>query len=505
MNRPLFIGVIGGILVVAAVVWTFFIDRPPDRTETPATPPSVSESGEAPASVAETEERSAEAEETPNVAASEETGQAPVKPSFDVVRINPRGDAVIAGRAEPHAEVTIKDGDKVIGTVKADSRGEWVQVPETALPPGSRELSLSSRSRDNEEPVESDEKVVLVVPERGRDIAGRATSEEEGGALVLAVPRDGSSGVKVLQTPGRVSTAAEAAPEEMQTPAGRETGAPRLPESASRVDERRTPAKPSRGTSATGETETAVFAETGPSETGEREFSGTAETETAGTEESKISGTAGSAAVEPVEPRTAEREERETSRMASRETGGVPGGERQVASQDRSDAARGAPSRPATAEDEEGLVSRDLTLDAIDYDDSGQLALSGRAKPGAHVRIYLDNKPIGTTTAEPSGRWALAPDDKVASGIYRMRVDQIDPNGSVVARIETRFSRAEPLGDLPRDSIVFVQPGNSLWRIARRTYGDGFRYTVIYEANRQQIRDPDLIYPGQVFQLPRVN
>ncbi|TXM96069.1 LysM peptidoglycan-binding domain-containing protein, partial [Methylobacterium sp. WL103] len=44
--------------------------------------------------------------------------------------------------------------------------------------------------------------------------------------------------------------------------------------------------------------------------------------------------------------------------------------------------------------------------------------------------------------------------------------------------------------------------GDSLWQISRRTYGAGDRYTVIYDANQQQIRNPDLIYPGQIFVLP---
>ena len=51
-------------------------------------------------------------------------------------------------------------------------------------------------------------------------------------------------------------------------------------------------------------------------------------------------------------------------------------------------------------------------------------------------------------------------------------------------------------------SVVVVEPGNSLWRIARRTYGQGTRFTLIFDANRDRIRDPDLIYPGQVFNLP---
>jgi nucleoid-associated protein YgaU len=41
--------------------------------------------------------------------------------------------------------------------------------------------------------------------------------------------------------------------------------------------------------------------------------------------------------------------------------------------------------------------------------------------------------------------------------------------------------------------------------LARRTYGEGIRYTTIFEANKNQIKDPDLIYPGQVFALPATN
>jgi nucleoid-associated protein YgaU len=47
--------------------------------------------------------------------------------------------------------------------------------------------------------------------------------------------------------------------------------------------------------------------------------------------------------------------------------------------------------------------------------------------------------------------------------------------------------------------------GDSLWNIARAHYGTGFQHTLIYGANKDQIRDPDLIYPGQVFSLPKVN
>jgi len=63
--------------------------------------------------------------------------------------------------------------------------------------------------------------------------------------------------------------------------------------------------------------------------------------------------------------------------------------------------------------------------------------------------------------------------------------------------------------DLPPGTIVvpdittaIVSRGDNLWRISQRIYGKGVRYTVIYGANQGQIRNPNLIYPGQVFVLP---
>ena len=49
---------------------------------------------------------------------------------------------------------------------------------------------------------------------------------------------------------------------------------------------------------------------------------------------------------------------------------------------------------------------------------------------------------------------------------------------------------------------VIIRRGDNLWTLSRRVYGQGIRYTSIYDANEDQIRDPDLIFPGQVFDLP---
>ena len=75
----------------------------------------------------------------------------------------------------------------------------------------------------------------------------------------------------------------------------------------------------------------------------------------------------------------------------------------------------------------------------------------------------------------------------------------------MLARIETPISRANPEELLLGDALVVVQPGNSLWRIARRAYGGGVHYTEIYGANRAQILDPNMIFPGQILSLPVLN
>lgn len=119
-------------------------------------------------------------------------------PSFDVVRINPQGDTVIAGRAEPGAEVVLRDGDNELGAVTADSRGEWVFLPDRPLPAGAHRLHLLMRRTAGGD-VASREEVLVVVPKPGQDVAGRP-ADASAQPLVLRVPRDGGP-TAVLQKP----------------------------------------------------------------------------------------------------------------------------------------------------------------------------------------------------------------------------------------------------------------------------------------------------------------
>ncbi len=280
----------------------------------------------------------------------------PQPPSFDVVRVEPSGETVVAGRAAPGSHVTVLAGDVAIGSVVADGRGQWVVLTEQPLAPGSHELSLRAELPQGLM-LDSPNVVIVAIPEPPPETAAGPVEPAAGPApLAVLTPRRGPGASQVLQKP-----------------------------------------------------------------------------------------------------------------------------------------------------DDDGISDRELVLSAVDYDPSGKVVISGSATPGSTVLVYLDNALLGQARADESGRWALTPDSPVTPGLHRLRVDQVADDGTVVARIETPFSRSEFLLDLPEERFVVVQPGNSLWRIARFAYGEGPRYTVIYQSNREQIRDPDLIYPGQIFMIPEIN
>lgn len=339
LNRPLIIGTIGAALLAIGAVSGWLALRHEEREDNRAaiTPPATT----------------APARPAPAAGATQ-----PVAPSFDVVRINPSGDAVMAGRAAPNSAVHIFDGDHEIGHVTADARGEWVFVPPGPLPPGSRELSLSAHVGDQD--IRSDQVVVLAVPEHGRDLAGQPTNEASQ-PLVVSTSRSGQGASRILQGPGA-----------------------------------------------------------------------------------------------------------------------------------------GAGAR--------------LSLDLASIDSSGAVTLSGHAPPNATLQIYLDNKSLGRVVADAQGRWTLSPQEHVDVGSYTLRLDELKEDGQVATRIEVPFVRGAAVAegggvdtDPANPAHVMVKKGDSLWRIARTISGRGMAYLTIYEANKSQIRDPNLIYPGQVFQVTRLN
>jgi hypothetical protein len=170
--------------------------------------------------------------------------------------------------------------------------------------------------------------------------------------------------------------------------------------------------------------------------------------------------------------------------------------------------------QPAMPADTPPEVMSNVALDTITYDPQGEVVLQGRALGQGFVQVYVDNMPVSRLPVDAQGRWRGDLPD-VDTGVYTLRIDEIDSAGDVVSRIETPFLREDPAAIVetmaaevgsPEFSIATrtIQPGNTLWAIAEERYGSGVLYVNVFEANKDRIRDPDLIYPGQVFLMPEV-
>jgi len=163
-----------------------------------------------------------------------------------------------------------------------------------------------------------------------------------------------------------------------------------------------------------------------------------------------------------------------------------------------------------------------VTIKTAEAEGEGFFA-SGMAASRRPVRIYLNDAFLAEVTARPDGEWSIKVAKGLMGGHFVVRADVLDATGGVSARAEVPFdmpftvlaegkppAQRAPLttGSAAPDAVIDeiqtakVQSGDTLWRISRKMLGLGIRYTQIYAANAAQIRDPRLIYPGQVFVLP---
>ena len=347
----------------------------------------------------------------------------PVLPGFDVVRVSPEGDAVIAGQAEPGSEIQIRVDEVQAASAMADAQGKFVALftlAPSALP---RIVTLQSVLSDGRRLASADSVVLAPTPELPVALADAADP-----ATDAADPATDAADPTVdAADPAAKTKTAEAA---AAAPAGASAA-----EAVAAADP--------------------VAAAPAPA----------------------------AAEVAPAAPEPAP----QAALLLS--DGGA---------------------RVLQAAGGEDIDPRNVTIDAISYSTKGDVQLSGRGQSEGFVRLYLDNEPLMDTEIAPDGTWdGTLP--AVAAGQYLLRADQLDAQGEVLSRYETPFQRESPEvlaaaapggADAPMAAKITVQPGFTLWGIARQNYGSGVMYVQVYEANKQMIGDPDLIYPGQVFNVP---
>jgi nucleoid-associated protein YgaU len=195
-------------------------------------------------------------------------------------------------------------------------------------------------------------------------------------------------------------------------------------------------------------------------------------------------------------------------------------------------------------------------FDVARIDRTGDAVIAGGASPGAIVELLRNGEPYDQAVASSSGQFVIVPPrlpagnheltlrSRLPDGTFAtskqpvaVTIDDIEPKSRPTElRAEVPFTppllpspptvpkqqdlpasqplqtaAAAPLSRLGSSSspvaqsktvTTVVSRGDSLWRISRVAYGAGTQYGLVYKANRARIRDPDHIYPGQIFVLP---
>jgi nucleoid-associated protein YgaU len=148
----------------------------------------------------------------------------------------------------------------------------------------------------------------------------------------------------------------------------------------------------------------------------------------------------------------------------------------------------------------QGPQAGTLGMGAVDYDTQGHAIFSGTAPAGASISLQLGGHIVGGGTADTSGHWRITAPTPAQGGT--LTLGGTTAAGAALPPVTVPFA-LESLPYALAEGHVVIVPGDNLWMIARHVYGHGTMYTLIYDANAHQIQNPNLIYPGQNFALPK--
>ena len=118
------------------------------------------------------------------------------------------------------------------------------------------------------------------------------------------------------------------------------------------------------------------------------------------------------------------------------------------------------------------------------------------------LKKELDSHNLGTENVkiEVDGDKAIIKGEVADQSVFEKAIMAI---GNTLGVSQVEAAEVSVAGDTPAQATFHeVKKGDTLWAISERAYGNGSKYTVIFEANRPMLSDPDKIYPGQMLRIP---
>lgn len=487
------------------------------RTEAPAAAPQPTQTPAQPA--------------TPSAPTT--TGDAAQLPTFDVLRVEPDGSAVIAGKAQPGSQLEIVNKGEVIAKTPVEGSGDFAAVLDSPLPPGNHELVLRATGKDGKVSESSEVATVSVPVQKNGDLLAMVTTPGKA-SRVLTMPEAAPPALQAqvtppaadgTQTPTNAAQSSNAAPANAapetasvrvtavefdgskiyiagSAPAGTTIRA--LVEDDTRVGESKAEASGSfvvegdiqlsvgshiitaEALDASGKVTVRVRVPFSRPETDQATVAMQPSGATAAQQNATASGKAPAAVTDQAAFEALRTEVAKAFAILSGlfKDGKTPTLDEVAAAKSATVIALRSLSEFRTAASADpgftafvaGISQKARSLLSLVEALPSDVAAVGKAISGLTSRFEELNASAPVTSA-PANAGTPATD---ASG--------------------TKTFEQAPLAH--SDSAVIIRRGDTLWQISRRVYGQGVRYTTIYLANQQQIQNPDLIEPGQIFDVP---
>ncbi len=487
-----------------------------------------------------------------------------VVPSFDILRVEPDGSTVIAGRAQPGTKLEIVNGDKVVATADVSQAGDFAAVFDQPLDPGDYQLILRSLGEGN-------------LSKSSEEVATVSIPKDKAGELLAMVSKPGTAS-RIITAP-KEAVASQAAPEQAEKPVA--AGEAASPETASGTAEEpaaKPDAKPADGATPppAGVAAIAVSAvelegrrifvagtanpgalvrvyaddrmvgETKTDEQGRFVVDGTLDLAVgkhmiradmmeedgrtvavraavpfdrpAGEQVAAVAQPSANGAIAPFDDGAFDGLRLEAAKALGLlkglfADGKVPSAEELAAARSATEIALGsladfkAPDtldvnvKDAVAQTSRAAADALAQLKALPKDPQSVSSALGSVETAVGSALMPRTEGTGGAVAQESAPAEQAPVAEEPAA--QATADDTAPTaGETAGQAAAAPETVEQAPLTQSKTSVIIRRGDTLWQISRRVYGAGVRYTTIYMANEDQITDPDRIRPGQIFGVP---
>ena len=146
-----------------------------------------------------------------------------------------------------------------------------------------------------------------------------------------------------------------------------------------------------------------------------------------------------------------------------------------------------------------------LAPSAIVWRDASRILISGTSRGGVRVSVNDTKGQFGEALVLADGAWQVAGSLDMAIAVNQLRFVLLDDANQITARYNLPIKARDLAKGQDGSPLVVVNKGDMLWRIAYHQLGEGVKYVDIVRRNKHDITNPDLIYPKQIFAVPKLS